>query len=239
MAPTHQPRRAAAARQRAQGRHVARGAATVPALRDRALPAVSVRAVPRPRRHHGPVAGRGPRSRQLWEGPRHGRLLRTRLVARSRSEAALRDALPGAALARYDVTAVAQPDGRMSASELPTAAPVRTAVIGLGYWGPNLARGLQEQLSAELVAVRDLREDALARVDRRYPYVRTTRSLEAILAADDIEAVAIATPVSTHHPIARAALQAGKHVFVEKPLAASAEQALDLAVLAEESGLIL
>jgi predicted dehydrogenase len=108
------------------------------------------------------------------------------------------------------------------------ADPVRVAVVGLGYWGPNLVRNLHEQKLAELVAVCDRREDALAKIGARYPGLRLATELDEILADDEIEAVAIATPVSTHHPIASAALEAGKHVFVEKPLAGSTSEALDL-----------
>jgi predicted dehydrogenase len=118
-------------------------------------------------------------------------------------------------------------------------APVGVAVVGLGYWGPNLVRNLHEHPNADLVAVCDKREDALAKLARRYPGLRMTSDLDDILASDEIEAVAIATPVATHHPLASAALSAGKHVFVEKPLAASTEQALDLARRAERSGLVL
>jgi predicted dehydrogenase len=121
----------------------------------------------------------------------------------------------------------------------PPYAPVRAAVVGLGYWGPNLARTLHEHPSAELVAVCDRREDALARMARRYPALAMTADLADILAADDIEAVVIATPVPTHHAVASAALAAGKHVFVEKPLAASTAETVDLARRAAEAGLVL
>jgi len=117
--------------------------------------------------------------------------------------------------------------------------PVRVAVVGLGYWGPNLVRNLHEHEGSEIVAVCDKREEALAKITKRYPAVRTTTRFEDVIAADDIEAIAIATPVSTHHPIACAALEAGKHVFVEKPLASSTEEALDMAMLADRNGLVL
>jgi predicted dehydrogenase len=106
--------------------------------------------------------------------------------------------------------------------------PVRAAVVGLGYWGPNLVRNLHEHPNAEVVAVCDRRPGALEKIARRYPAVETTTDLADILDDDRIEAVTIATPVSTHHPLAAAALAAGKHVFIEKPLAASTEQATDL-----------
>jgi predicted dehydrogenase len=117
--------------------------------------------------------------------------------------------------------------------------PVRVAVVGLGYWGPNLARVLHDHPDAELVAVCDRRDEAVARIARRYPSVKVTTSFADVLAADEIEAVVIATPVSTHHALASAALTAGKHVFVEKPLAASVAEARDLESRAIEAGRVL
>ena len=121
----------------------------------------------------------------------------------------------------------------------PPYAPVQVAVVGLGYWGPNLVRNLQEHPAADVIAVCDMRDDALDRIARRYPAVRTTRRFDELLSDDTIEAIAIATPVGTHYRLAEAALDAGKHVFVEKPLAASTEEATDLAAHAARSGLVL
>jgi predicted dehydrogenase len=117
--------------------------------------------------------------------------------------------------------------------------PVRIAVVGLGYWGPNLVRNINEFPGAEPVVVCDLRSDALETITRRYPAVRATTSFSEVLADDEVDAVVIATPVSRHHPMAAAALRAGKHVFVEKPLAASSRVASDLIGLAERLGLVL
>jgi predicted dehydrogenase len=117
--------------------------------------------------------------------------------------------------------------------------PVRIAVVGLGYWGPNLVRNINEFPGAEPVVVCDLRSDALETITRRYPAVRATTSFSEVLADDEVDAVVIATPVSRHHPMAAAALRAGKHVFVEKPLAASSSEATDLIGLAERRGLVL
>ena len=105
---------------------------------------------------------------------------------------------------------------------------VRMAVIGLGYWGPNLARCLSELDCAEVAHLCDLRPEVLADVSRRYRGVKCSTDVEAVFNDESIDAVAIATPVGTHHPLALAALQAGKHVFLEKPLAASSEQAQHL-----------
>jgi predicted dehydrogenase len=120
-----------------------------------------------------------------------------------------------------------------------SAARLRVAVVGLGYWGPNLVRVLRELPQVRVTSVCDLRPEALARVGRRYPGLKRTTRLQEILNDGRIEAVAIATPVSSHHALAAAALEAGKHVFVEKPLAASSEEALDLIELAAERDLVL
>jgi predicted dehydrogenase len=122
---------------------------------------------------------------------------------------------------------------------LPWNIPVRTGVVGLGYWGPNLARNLYELQDAELVAVCDGRRDALTAIRRRLPGVRRTTSFDDLLDDASIEAIAIATPVSTHYELASRALEAGKHVFVEKPLAASVAEAEALVTLAEQRKLVL
>jgi len=102
---------------------------------------------------------------------------------------------------------------------------IRTAVIGYGYWGPNLARNLAETPGCELAAVADLDPEVLAIVGRRFPGVRTTTDPLEVLTHTDVDAVAIATPVSTHYELALRALENGKHVWLEKPLAATSEQA--------------
>ena len=119
------------------------------------------------------------------------------------------------------------------------ADPVRTGVVGLGYWGPNLIRNLNDIEASELRWICDLDQSRLDTFGRRYPAVRCTRDFADLLADPELEAVAIATPVSTHHPLALAALEAGKHVFIEKPLAASVAQAEELARAAEARNLTL
>jgi predicted dehydrogenase len=116
---------------------------------------------------------------------------------------------------------------------------IRVAVVGLGYWGPNLVRNLYELPGIELAAVCDLREDALAAIGRRYPTVRLVTDYGEVLADDSIDAVAIATPVSSHHGLAAAALRAGKHVFIEKPFAASSAEARSLIDLAASRDLVV
>jgi predicted dehydrogenase len=116
---------------------------------------------------------------------------------------------------------------------------IGVAVVGLGYWGPNLVRNFFEIPEAELVAVCDLEPERLDRIGRRYPGVRRTTSYAELLEDPTIEGIAIATTVSTHFALAEAALEAGKHVLVEKPMATSSEEALELIALAEERGLVL
>jgi predicted dehydrogenase len=117
--------------------------------------------------------------------------------------------------------------------------PVRTAVVGLGYWGPNLIRNLNEIDGAEVRWICDLDQSRLDTLGRRYPAVSCTRDFAELLADPGLEAIAIATPVSTHYPLAMAALDAGKHVFIEKPLAASVTEAEELAAVAANRGLTL
>jgi predicted dehydrogenase len=117
--------------------------------------------------------------------------------------------------------------------------PIRFAIVGLGYWGPNLVRNLHELPGAEAVVVCDLEPQALESIARRYPAIETTTCYADVLADDRIDAVVIATPVSTHFPLADAALDAGKHVFIEKPLAASSAEAEALIAKADEANLVL
>jgi len=112
-------------------------------------------------------------------------------------------------------------------------------VIGYGYWGPNLVRNFAEVAGAQMVAVSDLRPERLTSVSKRYPAIRCTTDYRELLKNDQVHAVAISTPVSTHFPLAMEALAAGKHILVEKPLAASSEQAQRLIEEAERRQLTL
>ncbi|MEZ4683749.1 MAG: Gfo/Idh/MocA family oxidoreductase [Caldilineaceae bacterium] len=102
---------------------------------------------------------------------------------------------------------------------------INIGVIGYGYWGPNLVRNFTDTPEGQVTAVSDLSTARLASAQQRHPSVRVTTDFHELVNAPDIDAIIIATPVSTHFDLALQALQAGKHVFVEKPLAASAEQA--------------
>jgi len=103
-------------------------------------------------------------------------------------------------------------------------------VVGLNYWGPNLVRNFNDL--AELTWLCDLDEKQLANIGARYPHAKTTTSFEELLADDSLDAVVIATPVPTHYALAKQALEAGKHVFVEKPPAMRAAEMDELVELA-------
>jgi predicted dehydrogenase len=113
----------------------------------------------------------------------------------------------------------------------------RLGVVGLNYWGPNLVRNF-DQL-AELAWLCDLDEQRLAGLGGRYPDARTTRSYDDLLADDSVDAIVVATPVPTHYALAKQALEAGKHVFVEKPPAMRAAEMDELVRIAAERDRVL
>jgi len=113
------------------------------------------------------------------------------------------------------------------------------AVIGAGYWGPNLVRTAIGTPALQLEWLCDLDEQRAKAVLGRYTTVRATTCYEQVLADPAVAAVAIATPAASHFDLVRAALEAGKHVLVEKPLTSSVADAVKLAALAERSGLVL
>jgi predicted dehydrogenase len=117
--------------------------------------------------------------------------------------------------------------------------PVRIGVVGLGYWGPNLARNFASIAGAELAWCCDSSEQALTRIAERFPGVRVTGELDELLDDDELDAIALATPVPSHGTLAARVLQAGKHCFVEKPLAQSVADAEHAVEAARENGRIL
>jgi predicted dehydrogenase len=116
---------------------------------------------------------------------------------------------------------------------------VGIGVIGYGYWGPNLVRNFSQARNGQVIAVCDQRADQRTLVEKVYPSLKTYSDVGEMLRNPLIDAVAIATPVSSHFALAMQALQAGKHVFVEKPFTASVEQAERLVEQAEKSQLTL
>ncbi|HET9768354.1 MAG TPA: Gfo/Idh/MocA family oxidoreductase [Thermoanaerobaculia bacterium] len=115
----------------------------------------------------------------------------------------------------------------------------RVAVVGLGYWGPNLVRNFHRNERARLRFVCDLQAERAAAMARAYPPAEALADAYAAVGHPDVDAVVIATPVGTHYALAKAAIAAGKHVLVEKPLADSTEHAEELVELASRAGVVL
>jgi len=120
-----------------------------------------------------------------------------------------------------------------------SARPLGIALIGHGYWGPNLLRNYMELSEPEVKWVCDLRPEQLAKVGARFPGIQLTEDYSEVFADPAVDAVLVATPISTHHAIAKAALEAGKHVFVEKPMTSDPGDARELIDLAAAKSLTL
>jgi predicted dehydrogenase len=129
--------------------------------------------------------------------------------------------------------------GSFNGSEASPARPLGMAVIGLGYWGPNLLRVLADDSDVVVRWICDQDAERLARCHRRFPATCATSAVEAVLEDPEVDAVVIATPVFTHFDMAAASLSAGKHTFVEKPLAPSCLLADELIALADRMQRVL
>lgn len=116
---------------------------------------------------------------------------------------------------------------------------IGVGVVGYGYWGPNLVRNFANVEDSQVIAVSDLDPEKLALSKRRHPGVVVTTEFRDLLRDGRIDAIAIATPVHTHYDLALAALKAGKHVFIEKPLAQTSEQVIRLIEEAERRNLVM
>jgi predicted dehydrogenase len=116
---------------------------------------------------------------------------------------------------------------------------IRVGVIGYGYWGPNIVRNLHGLDSARVEMVCDKSASALARVRKAYPGVKTVSDPAEMISSPEVDAVAVITPVWTHYELAKAALESGKHVFVEKPFTSNAAQAEELIELAARKKLTI
>jgi predicted dehydrogenase len=114
---------------------------------------------------------------------------------------------------------------------------IRVGVVGYGYWGPNIVRNVHALDTAEVVAICDRNPLALRRAGRVYPKLQLTTDPSDVLRSTEIDAVAVVTPVWTHYDLTKAALEHGKHVFVEKPFASSPQQAEELIELADRKNL--
>lgn len=117
--------------------------------------------------------------------------------------------------------------------------PLEIGVVGCGYWGPNLIRNFNSLEGARVKTVCDTDEGRLSHMKRLYPAVRTTTDYATLVEDPDVDAVAVATPVHLHHRLATQSLEAGKHTFIEKPMASSAAQCRELNALADRKGLTL
>ena len=117
--------------------------------------------------------------------------------------------------------------------------PLRVAVVGFGYWGPNLVRNVIERPELELAGLCERDPERAAAFSARNPGTPVYAELDELLAQPDVDAVLVATPPMTHHAVVKAALLAGKHVLVEKPLATTSADAFDLIEVAEERGVVL
>jgi len=115
----------------------------------------------------------------------------------------------------------------------------RVGVVGCGYWGPNLIRNLRQSPECELKLICDVSQKRLSHMQRLHPGVATTNRFEDLLNGADLDAIVIATPVHSHYEMARACLSAGKHVFIEKPMARTEAEAEELVAFAEHKGLVL
>lgn len=118
-------------------------------------------------------------------------------------------------------------------------ATLKIGVIGLGHWGPNHVRVFNESASANVIACTDLDQGRLRHIQTLYPELHLAASAEEIFHRSNIDAVVIATPASTHYKLAKAAIAAGKHVLLEKPMCASAKEAEELISLAKKASVVL
>lgn len=116
---------------------------------------------------------------------------------------------------------------------------IGVGVIGCGHWGPNHIRVFSELDHSQVIACADLSADRLARVQKRFPSIRTTRDYRDLLRDPDIRAVVVATPTATHFELVRDALLSGKHVLVEKPMCRTSDEARELVGIVERTGLVL
>ncbi|MBN2170758.1 MAG: Gfo/Idh/MocA family oxidoreductase [Candidatus Krumholzibacteriota bacterium] len=111
-------------------------------------------------------------------------------------------------------------------------------VIGCGYWGPNLVRNFYSQPDTRVTKVADLSRERLQHMETLFPALETTQDHRELIEDPGLDAIVISTPVTTHYKLAKEALEAGKHVFLEKPLTHNAAESLELVKLAEAKGLV-
>ncbi len=116
---------------------------------------------------------------------------------------------------------------------------MKIGIVGLGYWGPNLVRNFLAHKNVDNVVCYDVQQYKLEKIRNKFPGVEIVSSFDVLLKRSDVEAIAIATPVSTHYPLGMKVLEAGKHLLLEKPMASTAREAEELAFVAEKNNLII
>ena len=129
--------------------------------------------------------------------------------------------------------------GNMKATDRNPRHPLRIGVVGCGYWGPLLIRNFHGLPDCRVTAICDAREDRLQHLCSLYPGLEGVTDFEKFLHSVELDAVVIATPVKLHHSLAKASLLAGKHTFIEKPMAASSAECEELIEIAKRNGLVL
>src|SRR5581483_8618825 len=218
-----QPRRAAAAGERARRRHDACRATPVPHVRVRAAGPLAAAQVPRQARSDRTLAGVRPQPAQLRRDGAPRLLLRPH-----------KDAVDGPSDPAPYREGVGDGRGRLLAVDR-----VRVGIVGAGYWGPNLIRTFAGLAGCEVAWVCDRRPGRLQYIAERFPELPLTDQYDDLLADRRLDAIAIVTPPATHRALAEAALQVGKHVLVEKPLALTVEDAAALVEMADRLRLVL
>ncbi len=114
---------------------------------------------------------------------------------------------------------------------------IKIGIVGYGYWGPNVARNFHSSPGAQLTMVSDISDKRLDMAKSMYPFIKTTKDTLELVRSTDVDVVGVITPVHMHYEVAREALLAGKHVFVEKPFTSTSAQARELIDLADKKGL--
>ena len=115
----------------------------------------------------------------------------------------------------------------------------KIGIIGVGYWGPNLVRNFDSVGECEVVAICDLDPNNISNIKARYPHIKDYSDVDQMIESNQLDGVVIATPTATHFHLAEKALNAGLHVFVEKPLTVASAESEELIALAEKNGLVL
>ncbi len=134
-------------------------------------------------------------------------------------------------------TYITQPERSLNPQKRGSSDVIRFGVIGYGYWGPNVVRNLDQLEHVDVLGVCDLSATARERAQKAFPHLEVTSDPVGLLASPDIDAIAVVTPVWTHYDLAKAALENGKHVFVEKPFTSNSAQAEELIELAAKKNL--